>query len=451
MSEKRSVTFELARWAASPDLRLPPPVLEHTRLALLNIAGCILGGCHHEAVDASLRALSVGGATGNTPVIGRTERLSKLEAAYINSLSSTLHTFDDTHLHSVVHPTGPSAAALYSLIESGEFSSDEFLVALAVGIEVSCRLGSLLTQPPARSHVGAFLTGLTCGVGAAAACGRLLRLDDVTMTSALGCAMQHSSGTRASHGTHGGAIAPALAARGGLYSALLAAEGFDGGQHGLDGPNGFAQLHGSVPPDAVLNGLGTRYELLDVTFKPYPCGVVIHPAIDAGLMLYGRIAYDDIERIEVKSHPLVLRLTGKRHPSNGFEAKASVFHWLAVAVARGTAELQDATEERVSDPMIGALRDRIFVTTDETLASDEMRLNFVRRSGEETAIHIDHATGSIQNPMRPDQLRLKFMGQAVPVIGSDSSSRFADACLRPSDDDSLIHALRALMNATKGH
>src|SRR5690349_19302879 len=94
MSEKRSVTFELARWAASRDLRLPPPVLEHTRLALLNIAGCILGGCNHEAVDASLRALSVAGATGNTPVIGRPERLSKLDAAFANSLSSTLHTFD---------------------------------------------------------------------------------------------------------------------------------------------------------------------------------------------------------------------------------------------------------------------------------------------------------------------------------------------------------------------
>ena len=446
MLEKRSVTFELGRWAASRDLRLSPPVLEHTRLALLNIAGCILGGCGHEAVDAALRALAVGGASGNTPVIGRTEHLSQLDAAFVNSLASTLHTFDDTHLHSVVHPTGPSAAALFSLIQSGDFSSEEFLDALAVGIEVSCRLGSLLTQPPAQSHVGAFLTGLTCGVGAAAACGRLLRLDDVTMTSALGCAMQHSSGTRAAHGTHGGAISPGLAARAGLYSAFLANAGFDGGQHGLDGPNGFAQLHASVSPDAVLDGLGERFELLDVTFKPYPCGVVIHPAIDAGLMLFGQIAPDDIERIEVKSHPLVLRLTGTRHPSDGFEAKASIFHWLAVAVSRGTAELTDATEERVNDPKIGALRDRILVTTDETVASDEMRLVFIRRNGEETAIHIDHATGSIQKPMRPDQLRLKFIGQSAPVIGSEAGA-FADACMNPSKGVSLVDAIRVLMNA----
>lgn len=443
--EKPSVTFELARWAASRELKLPEAVREHTRLALLNIAGCIFGGCRHEAVDATLGALADGGAQGDMPVMGRTERLSRLDAAFVNSLASTLHTFDDTHLHSVVHPTGPSAAALFSLVEHQDCSSEDFLAALAVGIEVSCRLGNLLTAPPAQSHVGAFLTGLTCGIGAAAACGRLLRLDPTTMTSALGCAIQQASGTRGAHGTHGGAIAPGLAARAGLYSALLAARGFDGGQHGLDGPNGFAQLHGGVPPNAVLQDLGRRFELLDVTFKPYPCGVVIHPAIDAGLMMFGRLPPDAIERIEVTSHPLVLMLTGKRHPSDGFETKASVFHWLAVALVRGTAELQDATQERVDDPQIRDLRDRIVVTTGETIASDEMRLTFMMRSGEQHAVHIEHATGSVQKPMQPDQVRLKFMGQATPVIGPDASREFADACLDPANSDTLLQAVRDLV------
>lgn len=443
--EMRSVTFELANWAASRDVVLPTAVLDQTRLLLLNITGCILGGCNHEAVDAVLRALAAGGATGKTSVIGRTERLSQLDAAFVNSLASTLHTFDDTHLHSVVHPTGPSATALFSLIDRRDLSTEEFLVALAVGIEVSCRLGRLLTEPPARSHVGAFLTGLTCGVGAAAACGRLLQLDGTAMTSALGCALQHASGTRGAHGTHGGAIAPGLAARAGLYSALLAAEGFDGGQHGLDGPNGFAQLHGGISPDAVLDGLGQRFEILDVTVKPYPCGVVIHPAIDAGLMLFGRLAPDDVERIELQCHPLVLRLTGKRHPANGFEAKASVHHWLAVAISRGTATLQDASEERVNDTKISALRDRIIATTDETIASDEMKLTFIMKSGEQHAIHIEHAIGSLERPMTSEQIRQKFMAQAAPVIGPDASCRFADACDDRPQGAALIYAIQELM------
>ena len=446
--EKLSVTQELARWAATRDLALPSNVIDHTRLALLNIAGCILGGCHHEAVDSAVRALAAGGATGDAPVIGRSDRLSHLDAAFINSLASTLHTFDDTHLPSVIHPTGPAACASFALIERGiEVSPADFLTALAVGIEVSCRLGQLLTQAPAKSPVGAFLTGLTCGVGAAASGGRLLRLEGTAMTSALGSALQQACGTRAAHGTHGGAIAPGIAARAGLYSALLAAEGFDGGQRGLDGPNGFAQLHGGVAADAILDGLGNRFELLEIAFKPYPCGVVIHPAIDAGLSLHGNIAADDIERIDLHSHPLVKQLTGIRHPVDGFGAKASVHHWLAVAILRGTAELADTSEARVRDPEIARMRERIEIVTDDAIAGDEMRLTMTLRNGERRELHIEHATGSIDNPMRADQVRQKFMSQATPVIGQQAATRFADACLAlPQADRSMRDIYRLLLH-----
>jgi 2-methylcitrate dehydratase PrpD len=361
--------------------------------------------------------------------------VAPLDAAFLDALASTVHTFDDTHLRSVIHPTGPVACALFALINRRKTptSAAELLTALAVGMEISCRLGRVLTEAPAKAHVGTFLTGITCGVGAAAACGHLLKLDPDAMASALGSAVQHACGTRGAHGTHGGSLAPAIGARSGLYSALLAATGLRTGTHGLDGPYGLTQVFGTVDPDAILDGLGERHELLDVAIKPYPCGVVIHPVIDAGLGVYGRIAPDDIDRIDIKAHPLVVQLTGVRHPPNGFSAKASVHHWLAVALIHGTAGLDDATDMRVSERAIAALRDRIFVHTDEPIRSDETKVTIRLLSGEQHIIHVEHATGSVQRPMTTDQVRMKFMTQAVPVIGQGAAEALAELCLALPD------------------
>jgi len=297
-----SVTQRLGRWAAAHNGSLPDAVRDHARLNLLNIVGCILGGCRDEAVDAAVGALDAAGSHGNAPIIGRHERVAPLDAAFLDALASTVHTFDDTHLRSVIHPTGPAACALFALINRRETTTTaaDLLTALAIGMEVSCRLGRVLTDPPAKTHIGTFLTGITCGIGAAAACGHLLRLDPDAMASALGSAIQHASGTRGAHGTHGGSLAPAVAARSGLYSALLAANGLRAGARGLDGPYGLTQVFGAVDPDSVLEGLGERYELLDVAIKPYPCGVVIHPMIDAGLSVYGRVAPTNIDRIDIR-------------------------------------------------------------------------------------------------------------------------------------------------------
>ncbi len=430
-----SITQRLAQWAAHHRGPLPDAVRNHVRVNLLNIVGCILGGCRDEAVDAAIGALRAAGSNGEAAIIGRHERVAPLDAAFLDALASTVHTFDDTHLRSVVHPTGPTACALFALLKRGNIpvSSANVLSALAIGMEISCRLGRVLTDAPAKIHVGTFLTGLACGIGAAAACGSILKLDPDAMTSAIGSAVQHASGTRGAHGTHGGSLAPAIAARSGLYSAYLAANGLNTGARGLDGPYGLTQVFGAVDPDAMLEGLGTRYELLDIAIKPYPCGVVIHPMIDAGLSLYGDVQVADIERIDIHAHPLVVQLTGVRHPSNGFAAKASVHHWLAVALIYGTAGLDDASDVRVHDNAIAQLRDRIFVNTDQPIRSDETTVDIQFVNGQQRRVHIEHATGSVQRPMTVDQVRDKFMAQAAPVIGQATAKAVTEMCLTMPD------------------
>ena len=134
-------------------------------------------------------------------MIGQGRRADVASAAFVNCLSSTVLSFDDTHLATVTHPTGPVAAALFAFSERQRVSGEEFLTAIALGIEIECRLSNLLLLPPAQANIGLFITGITGPIGAAAALGRLLQLDEEGMRSAIGLAAAQASGIRGTHGS----------------------------------------------------------------------------------------------------------------------------------------------------------------------------------------------------------------------------------------------------------
>src|SRR5204863_7194058 len=147
-------------------------------------------------------------------------------AAFVNCLTSTVLSFDDTHLATVTHPTGPVAAALFALGEKQALSGEDFVNALALGIEIECRMSNVLLLPPAQANLGLFITGITGPIGAAAALGRLLHLDEERMAAAIGLAAAQASGFRGTHGAMSAFMVPAHAARTGVSGALLAAKGF---------------------------------------------------------------------------------------------------------------------------------------------------------------------------------------------------------------------------------
>ncbi len=156
------VTRELARFVVeSRWASIPAAVTHEARRALLNWAGCALGGCRDESVDIALAALCEFAGPPQATLLGRSERTDILNAAALNALSSNILDFDDTHLRTVIHPTVPVAAALLALAERTRVSGDHFLHAFILGVEVECRIGNAIS--PEHFSAGWHITA-TCGI-----------------------------------------------------------------------------------------------------------------------------------------------------------------------------------------------------------------------------------------------------------------------------------------------
>jgi 2-methylcitrate dehydratase PrpD len=236
-------------------------------------------------------------------------KVDVLTAALLNCVSSGAHAFDDTHAEMVLHPAGPIAASIMALAERTPVKGEDFLLALVLGLEVECRLTRAIAVPPAQCDVGWYLTGLTGGIGAAAAAGKLMGLSAEQIVWACGIACGQGSGFRAMHGSMCSPLVPAHAGHTGLRAAFMAAKGYTSTSHHVDGDRGFLEMYAQkANPAAVTDRLGSQFEVMRNTYKPYPCGIVLHPLIDGCLQVAAQSGAPAaaIERVEVKVHPLVM-------------------------------------------------------------------------------------------------------------------------------------------------
>lgn len=409
------VTRTLARFIVdSRWSNLPREVRHEAKRALLNWLGTALGGCRDPAVDIALAALREFSGPPQATVLGRRERLDILNAAVINGISSNILDFDDTHLRTVIHPTVPVAAALTALAEHTPMTGAQFLHAFALGVEAECRIG--LAVMPEHYNIGWHITA-TCGVfGAAAACGKILKLSEQQMTWALGIAATQSSGLTAMLGSMTKPYNMGHAARNGLTAALLARKNFTSSERGIEAPRGFAHVLSSrCDLNLIVDKLGETWELMENAYKPYPCGIVVHPIIDGCLELRAAhsIAPDDIERIEVRVHPLVMKLTGNPIPRDGLEAKLSVQHCAAAACIFGAVGVNEFTDACATATDVVALRARVSAVVDETMAADAADVVIVLKNGAKHHVFVPHALGSLERPLSDTDLEDKFRALAA--------------------------------------
>ena len=417
-----AVTTQLARYAATTQYNeLPDQVRREALRSHFNILGCMLGGARHPGVDIADTALGVFAGPPGATLIGRGRRADPLHAALINCLASSIYSFDDTHAEAVVHPSGPVAAAALAVAEQQPVAGRAFLAAFALGVELECRLCKALTVAPAKGSMAWSGTGITGGIGAAVAAGRLLGLDMPAMRAAIGIALSQAAGFRSMHGSLCTPLMPAQAAQTGLRAAFLARAGFTSSPAALEGRYGFLTVFCEQPDlDALAGALGDRFEILRNTYKPYPCGIVIHPIIDACLELRGTYhpEPDRIVRVDIAASPGAMALCNNRNPRDEMQAHVSLHHWTAVAFIRGTARIGDMdTETAVNDASLMEFQDRVAATLDPTLAADAARVTITMTDGTRHTSHIEHCTGSAVKPMTDQELEVKFAGMAVPVLG----------------------------------
>jgi 2-methylcitrate dehydratase PrpD len=352
-----------ARWQDVPDA-----VRHEAKRSLLNFVGTTLGGCHDEAVATAVRALCPFFGPGQATAIGRHERPDALMAAFLNAIGANVLEFDDTHLRTVIHPMAPVASAALAVAELRGATGAALLHALALGVEAECRIGNAVS--PAHYRRGWHITS-TCGVfGAAAAAGKLLGLDGQRMLWALGNAAAQSAGLIESLGSMAKSISVGNAARNGLAAALLAEQGYTGAEQAIEGTYGFARVMSDGADLGVLSdGLGDSWEILSNAYKPYPCGVVLFPVIDACLELRQRHRLDpaDIAQVTVRGHPLLRMRTDRPDVETGREAKVSLQHSVAAVFLYGGAGLAQYADECVREPAILDLRQRVTVEEDAAI------------------------------------------------------------------------------------
>ena len=433
MPAKSAVTTQLAAYAAATRYSdLPATVRQEALRSLFNILGCTLGGARHSGVDIADSALGGFAGSGHATLFGRGRKTDALHAALINCLASSIYSFDDTHEQAVVHPSGPAAAAAFAVAEMQPVSGEAFLAAFALGVELECRLCKALTVAPAKGSMAWSGTGITGGIGAAVAAGSLLGLEMPAMRTAIGIALSQAAGFRAMHGTLCTPMMPAQAAQTGLRAAFLARAGFTSSPAALEGRYGYLSVFSEQPDlDALAGGLGERFEILRNTYKPYPCGIVIHPIIDACLELRRTHALDagQIASIAISASPGAMALCNNRNPENEMQAHVSLHHWTAVCFTRGTARIQDMdTETAVKDPALMALQDRVEATLDPNRAPDSAEVTVTMTDGTRHAVTIGHGIGSAARPMTNTELETKFAGMAVPVLGESRTRALMDQC-----------------------
>ena len=400
------------------------------RRGVLDWIGCALAGSGHRTITTLLAVLQETSGKPAATVFGRNLKLGLLDAPLVNGQMGHVLDYDDTHMGGVVlHTSSPVLAALFALAErtqkNSPVSGADFMLAYAIGFEAGVRAGR---TAPGHHKGGWHLTGTLGSIAAGVASGRLLGLDPQRLTYAMGIAATQAGGMQQNRGTMCKSLHAGKAASNGVLAALLAERGFDSTQEIIEGDKGFARIYSdTAEPKHLTEGLGGDWLIESNGHKPYACGVVLHPLIDAVIAIRNRDDIDAaaVDEIALRVNPLVLSITGVVEPSTGLQSKFSTVHSAAVALIDGMAGTAQYSDAKATDPAVAGLRRKVIAVADETVRKDEAHA-VIMAGGQRHEAHIAHASGTAENPMSDAQIEAKFIANATPVIGADRARRAVD-------------------------
>jgi 2-methylcitrate dehydratase PrpD len=405
----------------------PVPAVEAARRAILDCLGVMLAGAV-EPPARILQALSL--AEGGAPLctlVGTGRRSGAVWAALCNGTAAHALDFDDTNFAMLGHPSAPVLAAALAAGELALADGQALVHAFLLGFEVETTLAEAIN--PAHYEHGWHATCTLGTLGAAAAAARLLGLEPAEVRMALGVAASQASGLKENFGTMTKPFHAGHAGRSGVLAALLARDGWTASEQALEGPQGFLAVLGAGRREpAALATLGAPWKILTsgVAVKPYPSCACTHSIIDGALAL--RRAHDlraeDVAQVTVGVNALVPRILIHARPRTGLEAKFSAEFCAAAALAEGRVGIATFRDDRVRDPAIRALMERVRMEVDPDIPGDLERHVWTRvtvslRDGRALAIGPRPVPGHPGNPLPLEALREKFRDCARVVLPED--------------------------------
>ncbi|MEJ2134671.1 MAG: MmgE/PrpD family protein [Desulfofustis sp.] len=422
---------------------IPENVVSAAKYCVLDSIGAAVGAAGYEEIPDIVRQVQSfsGDDAGNFASIwGHNRKSSVFQAILVNGIMGHALELDDVHTRSKTHIGAVVLPAAWTLAESTGAAGKELLEAVIAGYEVMVRIGKGFGVASHRQK-GWHVTGTAGTFGAAASCAKLMKLNEEQTTSALGMAGTQSSGLWAflEDGASCKKLHPARAAVNGFVAALMAKSGMTGPEHILDAKDGglYQATSDSFDITEICRDLGTRYELLEMDKKPYPCCRSTHCAIDAILHLRSKhdVSAEDVESILVSTYDIGVKQCGTpNYPHTSTEAKFSTPYVVASALVKGKVELKQFSEKRINDDKLMKIAARIKVEEAEKFTnrypdhwgcSIEVKLF----NGHVFDHEVKDASGSVCNPLTNAQSETKFRELSAAQLGKEKSKTLMNVIL----------------------
>ncbi len=401
---------------------IPADAVAAVKKEVVDSLATALGGSSKAGVKELVDMVKEWGGAKQSTVIAYGFKCPAPNAAQVNGTMIHALDYDDGHQTALVHIGCVAVSTAFAVAErTGKVNGKDLITAIALGGDFTSRLG--LASKPGGSALGSgwHPTTLFGFLGSAVIAGKIIKLDEERMINALGLAYHQCGG--AGTGVADGALAkrmgPGLAAKGGITAALMAERGITGERDPLEGKAGIFKtyMRGDYDSAILTADLGKRWEVVNIGDKPYPCCGLTHACIDAALALKSEhnINADHIKEITVYGGDPVYQHTQppeiKKAPRTIIDAQFSVQWVVAVALANGKVTVDDFTDEAIKRPEILKLAQRINARLEPAMNRHGVGPGGVKikmQDGTEYKEEVEHCLGSIESPMKFEDVTKKF-------------------------------------------
>ena len=401
--------------AGTSSRAIPEPVLEAARMCLVDWFGVAVAARDEGAAQVVRK---VAGERKGDAVVLFGAPTDETYAALINGTMAHCLDFDDTHVGSLAHLSGPTWAAALAVGTGRKVKPADILRGFVTGFEVGAGVGAD-NFGDALNTRSLHSTGFCGCFAAAAAAGALYGLDAAQAVNAIGAAATQASGLTGSFGTMSKPFHAGKAAFNGVLSAQLAKAGFVAAHNLIEPGNGLstAMIQDRSLAIAPMSFAADDWEILRNTFKPYASCLLTHPVIDSARKARTQIAGRAIGSVQVNVHPMAVQLAGNPAPQSPLQGKFSTAYCAALALAGHMAAAADFSPERLGDPELRTLVSKVTLNVVPTMEKTAASMTVTLADGRTISTETPLALGNPGNPMKWNDLEAKFTGLSEPILG----------------------------------